>query len=323
MYITVTATTDVGDTSEFSNNSAVLVFENDVDDVPLVPGGSASSMLTISSEMTIISLKVTVNITCSSTSAFDALLISPLGNSVGLFGGVFNDGENFYGTVLDDGADLSIYDGTPPYTGAFQPAQPLSLFKGRGSKGVWTLNVADLDGSTTGVINNWSMEIYGYVRGERECLVFTSEDVPQVCDASTASSVVDVVLPGLVEDLDVIIGSLVSDDLSEVSISLVSPDNAADVYLTDLGSCSGPQMIDTIFDDDAMENINEGNAPYTGYFRPEYDAPWNRLANFKGLPASGQWTLYVADDTLSGEGYETYLNDWSLCITPATEAFEE
>lgn len=46
-------------------------------------------------------------------------------------------------TVLDDAAGTAIWDGTPPFVGAFQPEIPLDLFIGGPSEGTWTLTVVD------------------------------------------------------------------------------------------------------------------------------------------------------------------------------------
>jgi hypothetical protein len=73
-----------------------------------------------------------------------------------------------------------------------------------------------------------------------------------------------------------------------------------------LGS-TGANLVDTIFDEEAAQAINEGTAPYTGRFRPA-----NTLAGLENQPASGTFTLYAANWI----GFTTgTLEDWSIQYT--------
>jgi subtilisin-like proprotein convertase family protein len=86
-------------------------------------------------------------------------LISPAGTTVTLAnrtGGASNSGDNYTNTVFNDAAATPISSGTPPYTGSFQPFQPLSAFNGQQIHGTWMLKVADLAVADTGTLNSWS-----------------------------------------------------------------------------------------------------------------------------------------------------------------------
>jgi proprotein convertase P-domain-containing protein/subtilase family protein len=92
-------------------------------------------------------------------------LTSPSGTIVTLMdrpGGELNDGNNFCQTVLDDAGATSIQLITPvgaPYTGTFQPANPLSAFNGEPAAGAWTLNVADMAFEDTGNVRSFSLDV--------------------------------------------------------------------------------------------------------------------------------------------------------------------
>ncbi len=61
------------------------------------------------------------------------------------------------GTILDDEATVSIIEGVGPYTGRFQPVQPLSIFDGTNARGSWRLEIQDTNTGNTGVLNNWRL----------------------------------------------------------------------------------------------------------------------------------------------------------------------
>ncbi len=65
-------------------------------------------------------------------------------------------------TTFDDAAPESITLGVPPYTGSFQPQQPLSTFdllSGSDLNGVWQLNVVDEFPGDTAQLNCWTLNI--------------------------------------------------------------------------------------------------------------------------------------------------------------------
>src|SRR5207237_6362195 len=77
-------------------------------------------------------------------------LIAPNGLSVQLFTNIGANGtnQNFVNTVLDDKTSplLPITAGAPPFTGRFNPEQPLSDLFANGpfnAKGTWTLQIRD------------------------------------------------------------------------------------------------------------------------------------------------------------------------------------
>ena len=104
-----------------------------------------------------------VNVTLDITHTYDAdlhvSLISPSGTSVLLFANVGPTGANFHNTVLDDQALISINTGSAPFTGSFQPQEPLSAFNGENAFGAWKLEISDDGAGDVGVLNSWSLTI--------------------------------------------------------------------------------------------------------------------------------------------------------------------
>jgi len=79
-----------------------------------------------------------------------------------------------------------------------------------------------------------------------------------------------------------------------------------------------PNYTNTIFDDEALLSIKEGDAPFTGRFRPV--EPY-KLSKFDGEDAYGSWRLQIYDMFDSDTGT---LNSFELMITapePATAIF--
>lgn len=68
-------------------------------------------------------------------------------------------GDNYTGTVLDDEAITPICDGTPPFTGVFQPDRPLTIFDGQNMQGVWTLLIRDTAAGHAGALHRWVLHL--------------------------------------------------------------------------------------------------------------------------------------------------------------------
>lgn len=121
-------------------------------------------------------------------------LTSPKGTTVTLVnrpGGSGNSGRNFCQTVLDDDSASApsiqqiVSSPTspvgPPYSGTFRPANPLSAFDGENPNGIWTLNVADLDASSTGFVRGFSLMLSGFTccQGGQGQLAYEGDVAPR------------------------------------------------------------------------------------------------------------------------------------------------
>lgn len=95
------------------------------------------------------------------TSAFDLQLFieSPAGDAIRLcvsdpLNGYY-EGSDYDGTTFDDEADVPIQDASPPFTGSFQPLDPLAFFDGRDACGTWKLQVYDAYYEDTGCLDSF------------------------------------------------------------------------------------------------------------------------------------------------------------------------
>ena len=68
-------------------------------------------------------------------------------------------GSNFIATTFDDDAPSDIGRASAPYTGAFRPLQPLSVFNGMDIDGPWILDVFDTQSGNTGTLEGWSLAL--------------------------------------------------------------------------------------------------------------------------------------------------------------------
>ena len=112
-----------------------------------------------------------------------------------------------------------------------------------------------------------------------------------------------------ISDLDVTV-NLDHTYTGDLDLTLVAPDGTR-VLLSDQHGGSGENYAGTIFDDEANRAIEDGDAPFTGRFRP--DEP---LSAFDGLVANGTWRLEVYDNFGIDSGT---LLDWTLTFSPAGE----
>jgi len=107
----------------------------------------------------VVAITVEVDITHTWDGDLEITLTSPTGTDVILADNVGSLGDNFTNTVLDDAATTPIASGSPPFTGTFQPSEPLAGFVGEVPTGTWTLTILDSAGGDTGTLNSWSMVI--------------------------------------------------------------------------------------------------------------------------------------------------------------------
>lgn len=85
-------------------------------------------------------------------------IVAPDGRSVILAQQRGGSGSDFSNTVFDDAATTSIRNAAAPFTGSFQPDQPLSNLDGAPLAGTWTLRVSDLSPGNAGGIISWGVD---------------------------------------------------------------------------------------------------------------------------------------------------------------------
>jgi subtilisin-like proprotein convertase family protein len=93
-------------------------------------------------------------------------LEDPRGVSVLLVESVGFDEDNFTNTEFNDDAAASIVQGTAPYTGSFQPIEPLSALNGGSGAGTWTLYLEDIfPWADDGTLMQFEMTLGGRIGG--------------------------------------------------------------------------------------------------------------------------------------------------------------
>ena len=136
--------------------------------------GSLTSTLTIPSfdgTFTVAAITVELNIAMTPDSSLTAVLIAPDGTQVPLFAGVGGSGSDFINTTFSDAGETSITTGTAPFTGTYRPTGQLSNFDGHTVDmknpadsalwvpGVWKLQITNSKIGTTGILENWSLNV--------------------------------------------------------------------------------------------------------------------------------------------------------------------
>jgi hypothetical protein len=111
----------------------------------------------------------------------------------------------------------------------------------------------------------------------------------------------------VVEDVDVAV-DIDHSWTGDLMLSVLNPSGQR-VVLSDRRGGRLDDFRDTVFDSDASLPITSGTPPFRGTFRPE-----GNLADFRGRPADGDWTLEVRDRAFQDGGR---LRRWSLAITTA------
>jgi subtilisin-like proprotein convertase family protein len=130
-------------------------------DVPKanVDAATVFSLLQVPDDFIIDSLSVRVDVLHTFDADVDLLLVGPTGVTVELSTDNGASGDNYTNTVFDDAASLSIFAGTPPFTGSFRPEQPLAAFAGTDALGTWRLQFRDDAAGFSGTLTGWSLTI--------------------------------------------------------------------------------------------------------------------------------------------------------------------
>jgi len=126
--------------------------------IPVDPENNLTSTITVTENIAIEDLNVLVNLTHSELSEVTLNLIGPNGIVIKLqapscFGAANID------AMYDDSA-LTIVCGTnPAVSGRVKPVEPLSVFNGLSSAGVWKLQILDPQFLNGGTLNSWEIQM--------------------------------------------------------------------------------------------------------------------------------------------------------------------
>ena len=133
----------------------------DSPNVPVVipDNTTVTSTINITDDFVIQDVTVTLNIRHTNDPDLEVTLIDPTGTRVLLFRNVGQTGsrQDFTNTILDDAARTPIQNGSPPFTGRFNPQLPLAQLRNRPVRGTWTLEIKDTAAGNTGTLLSWRL----------------------------------------------------------------------------------------------------------------------------------------------------------------------
>lgn len=121
--------------------------------------GSTSSSVVVTDSRQVLDANVRINLTHQYDSDLVMTLVSPNGRTVVLANRRGFNGQNYANTLFDDDVATPISLGVAPFTGSFQPDQPLSTLDGYSALGTWTLIITDTAGLNTGELISWSLQL--------------------------------------------------------------------------------------------------------------------------------------------------------------------
>ncbi|WP_040279344.1 zinc-dependent metalloprotease [Psychroserpens damuponensis] len=168
--ITVTGTSTPSNVTEsvdvvLENNCVETVCDDYVaTGLPVVISASGSndytSTITITDDLPVEDVNVTVNIDHDWIRDIRVTLTSPNGTEVILTNNIGLDGAGEYlNTIFDQEASLAIEDQVSPFSGTFTPLEDLSVIYGEMSAGDWVLTVTDLFNIDGGNFNAFELEL--------------------------------------------------------------------------------------------------------------------------------------------------------------------
>lgn len=126
--------------------------------------GVVTSTLSVADTDNVGEIMVSLTISHTYVGNLYLTLVSPDGTRVVIIDQVDSVGDNFKNTKLFDSASTSIdtvYYTQAPFTGDWQPSNPLSAMTGEGEDGTWRLRIEDRMHNNTGSLRAWSLEICG------------------------------------------------------------------------------------------------------------------------------------------------------------------
>jgi len=142
------------------------------------------------------------------------------------------------------------------------------------------------------------------------CALYHSTDVPKtISDNSTVESTLTVPGNFTIGDANVANLQISHTYNADMVAHLINPAGIEVELFSGVGS-NGNNFDQTRLDDSAAESITNGNAPFSGSYRPE---GW--LGSFNGQSGNGVWRMRIAD-TFSGDPGE--LQGWSLELCSAS-----
>ena len=156
-FYAINATTfSIGEFVEVCDNYAAV---NTPVSIPDNTPAGVTNTVTVSDNITLESVKISVKISHTWVSDLTLTLESPNGTIIELLSGACSNEENIDVIFDDSGSNLSCATTVPTLSGNIKPSESLSNFSGENSLGVWRLKVVDGEAQDVGIIESWSLEL--------------------------------------------------------------------------------------------------------------------------------------------------------------------
>lgn len=170
------------------DSPSILTATDDVE-MTILDTDTVISTVEIAPQVAVVQdVNVTINLEHGRLGDLDVYLVGPSGRRVELFTDVGDAGKIMSGLILDDEAPTEVTGGSDPFTGNFQPEQPLSIFDGDAVSGTWTLEITDDTNRHFGILKDWTLTISALGFPAFDVTVLTSD----ASEAVPSSSVVTI-----------------------------------------------------------------------------------------------------------------------------------
>jgi len=204
-----------------------------------------------------------------------------------------------YGTTLPTAGSVAAGGSSTSHTGALTGLTDCTTYY------YW---VESADAAGNSAASNGGGGYFAFTTGQSHRVSYASSGaaVP-IPDADPAGAVktIAVVGPDPVQDVNVTVNVTHSYD-NDLTLSLITP-GAVSVTLANRRGASANNYTSTVFDDEAVNPIGAGAAPFTGSFKPE-----TPLSAADGPIGTGTWTFKVVDQIAQDLGT---IDNWTLSLT--------
>ncbi len=253
---------------------------------------------------------VTLNIFSSTINA--TTLNTPLDNAIDVSAMVTLNwtadvnSEDYLVEIATDSGFTNIVDSATIQTISFT-----NTMLGASTQYFWRVTASNQCGTAT------PSSVFNFTTENIICNNFNATDTPlDIPDNNTTGIISIINVPGVnsVNINDVFVSINITHTwVGDLTLTLISP-SGTNIVLSATNGGSGDNYINTVFDDDAINAIGSGVAPFTGSFSPD-----EALRILNGEFSSGDWSLVVVD----GAGQDTgSIDSWSLeiCGSPPTDS---
>ena len=236
---------------------------------------TVTSSLTIPTNVLVQGLTVSLDITYANDPDLEVFLTAPDGTSIELIKNAgAAEGPISPGRFSTTRRRRRSRTRAAPFTGRFQPLQPLSTFNGKNAAGVWTLSITD-DASTAdmvGMLNSWSLTVQPPATNTYTAQITVPLDDPQARRARSPShSTRRSTFPTVSLSAGVSVQLNITDASDpDLEAYLIAPDGTKVQLFKNVGATgTKANFTNTVFSDNATTSILSGGAPFFGAFQPQ------------------------------------------------------